>query len=365
MLRDDLEDIRKGIRAGRFSNEAAVRQGIALRLMQSLSWPTYDTQIVVPEYPVEGRRVDFALCHPPGKPIVFVEVKQIGQSDGGERQLFEYAFHRGVPMVILTDGQEWHFFLPAEQGDYGERRVYKLDIIERDIDEAVARLQRYLDYRAICSGEAMQAARADYQNVARDRLIKATLPKAWRQLVDDEDELLLELIADRVASLCGYKPDPDTVAAFLRESIDSRTATVVPSPGPAPRRPAAPPAPIHPPPVQPGQIGFVLNGQFHLARNAREVLTKVFGEFADRDPTFLERFATLPKHGRTRRYLARTPNELYPERPDLARDFSEELRPGWWLGINLSRAAIRRVIETACEVAGVRYGSELTVNVGQ
>jgi len=54
---------------------------------------------------------------------VFIEVKQVGQSDGGERQLFEYAFHRGVPMAILTDGQEWHFFLPAKQGDYGDRRV--------------------------------------------------------------------------------------------------------------------------------------------------------------------------------------------------------------------------------------------------
>src|SRR5437899_2724355 len=107
MLRDDIEDIRLGIRAGRFTNEAAVRQGIVLRVLHTLSWPTYDTQIVSPEYSVEGRRVDFALCHPAGKPVVFIEAKQVGQSDGGERQLFEYAFHKGVPMVVLTDGQEW------------------------------------------------------------------------------------------------------------------------------------------------------------------------------------------------------------------------------------------------------------------
>jgi predicted type IV restriction endonuclease len=50
-------------------------------------------------------------------------VKQVGQSDRAERQLFEYAFHDGVPMAILTDGREWNFFLPGEQGDYGERRV--------------------------------------------------------------------------------------------------------------------------------------------------------------------------------------------------------------------------------------------------
>jgi predicted type IV restriction endonuclease len=129
MLKLDIEEIREAIRVGRFTNEAAVSQGVVLRILHALSWPTYDTQIVSPEYSVEGRRVDFALCHPAGKPAVFIEVKGVGQSDAtGERQLFEYAFHKGVPMAILTDGQEWQFFLPAEQGDYGERRVYKLDI---------------------------------------------------------------------------------------------------------------------------------------------------------------------------------------------------------------------------------------------
>ena len=180
MLKPVIEDVRSGIKMGLFANEAAVRQGIVLRLLQSLSWPTYDTQVVAPEYSVEGRRVDYALCHPPGKPVAFIEVKQVGQSDGCERQLFEYAFHKGVPMAILTDGQEWHFFLPAEQGDYRERRVYKLDIVEREIEETVTRLQRYLDYRAICSGEAMKAARADYQNVARERLLEKTLPEIGR-----------------------------------------------------------------------------------------------------------------------------------------------------------------------------------------
>lgn len=367
MLKPDIEDIRSGIKAGRFANEAAVRQGIVLRLLQSLSWPTYETLVVAPEYSVEGRRVDFCLCHPPGKPMVFIEVKQIGQSDGGERQLFEYAFHKGVPMVILTDGQEWHFFLPGEQGDYGERRVYKLDIVERQIDEAVTRLQRYLDYHAICSGDAMTAARADYQNVARERQIKASLPEAWRKLVEDEDELLVELVADRVESLCGYKPDPDTVAAFLRERIDLKATTITPGrPGPVvlPPRPV-PPTHVRPPERELSTVGFSLDGQFHSARNARDVLVKVFTELESRDSTFPERFAALPKHGRTRRYLARTSNELYPDRPDLARDFSQQLKSGWWLGINLSRAAIGRIIEMACEVAGLRLGHDLKVNLGE
>jgi predicted type IV restriction endonuclease len=46
MLREDIEGIREAIKVGRFMNEAAVCQGIILRVLQALSWPTYDTQDV-------------------------------------------------------------------------------------------------------------------------------------------------------------------------------------------------------------------------------------------------------------------------------------------------------------------------------
>ena len=93
--------------------------------------------------------------HPPQKPLVFIEVKQVGQSGGADKQLFEYAFHEGVPMAILTDGQEWNFYLPGEQGRYQERRVYKLDLLERAPEECAELLSRYLDYKASCAGRCL------------------------------------------------------------------------------------------------------------------------------------------------------------------------------------------------------------------
>lgn len=366
-----IEDILAGIKAGRYVNEAAVSQGIVLRLLQALGWPTYDTQVVCPEFALEGRRVDYALCHPASKPIAFVEVKQIGQSDRAERQLFEYAFHLGVPLAILTDGQEWNFFLPAEQGDYGERRVYKLDLVERNLAESVSRLSRYLGYSEISSGKAIAAAREDYQSVSRNRQMLATLPEAWSKLVTEEDDLLLELVADRVESLCGFKPDLDTVARFLRENVSLRGA--IAAPPPATRTPVAPPALAVPKPqyspvtagVATGAVGFTLEGRFFACRNGREVLVGVFEALAQRDPSFLERFAARPKHGRTRRYLARSPDELYPGRPDLAREHSAKLKSGWFVGTNVSRAQIERIVEMACEVAHIRLGRELVANVGE
>ncbi|MCP5196008.1 MAG: hypothetical protein H6974_04325 [Gammaproteobacteria bacterium] len=371
-LTQHIEDIRAGIKAGRYGNEAAVSQGIVLRLLQALGWPTYETQVVCPEFSLSGRRVDYALCPPQSKPVAFIEVKQIGQSNGAERQLFEYAFHIGVPLAILTDGQEWNFFLPAEQGDYSERRVYKLDMVERDVSESVARLERYLSYAQVSSGAAIAAAREDYKNVSRSRQMLSMLPDAWSKLVAEENKLLLELLADKVESLCGFKPDIDTVARFLRENVSLRDnqspATVTAKPNvaapPAPvLAPAARPSAAPPPIAIPNSVGYTFEGRFVPCRNGREVLVAVFEALSKRDSTFLERFAARPKHGRTRRYLARSPDELYPGRPDLAREHSFKLHSGWYVGTNVSHARIERIIEMACEVSKVRFGKELIVSV--
>jgi predicted type IV restriction endonuclease len=373
-LSHHIEEVRAGIKAGRYGNEAAVSQGIVLRLLQALGWPTYDTQVVCPEFSLGGRRVDYALCHPANKALAFIEVKQIGQSDGAERQLFEYAFHTGVQLAILTDGQEWNFFLPAEQGDYAERRVYKLDMVERDAAESVVRLERYLAYAQVASGSAIAAAREDYRNVSRSRQMLSTLPEAWSRLVAEEDDLLLELLADKVESLCGFKPDVDSVARFLRDHIAiqggggaastgatqkagslTRTAS---TPIQAPRSSAAPTQKL----ASVG-IGFSLDGQFVPCRNGKDVLVNIFEALAHRDETFLERFAARPKHGRTRRYLARSAEDLYPGRPDLAGEHFSRLKSGWYVGTNVSRAQIERIVEMACEVSRVRFGKDLIVNI--
>jgi predicted type IV restriction endonuclease len=375
-LEEHIEDIRSGIKSGRFRNEASVSQGIVLRLLQVLGWPTFDTQVVCPEYSLEGRRVDFALCHPSSKPIAFIEVKQIGQSDGAERQLFEYAFHIGVPVAILTDGQEWNFFLPAEQGDYGERRVYKLDLVEREPHESAARLTRYLSYVEVATGRAIAAAREDYQNVSRNRQMLATLPEAWLKLVSEEDDLLLELVADRVESLSGFKPDLDTVAKFLRENVVFRSSAlasvqVTQIPRVQPQRTVAQTSPLQQrnraigSGVNTNSVGFSIDGKFVACRSGREVLIAVFEALSQRDSSFLERFAARPKHGRTRRYLARTPDELYPGRPDLALEHFSKLTSGWYVGTNVSKAQIERITEMCSEVARIRIGKDLVVSIGE
>jgi len=352
----ELEQIRAAIRAGQFQNEAAVSRGIVMRLLNSLGWPVFDTALVVPEYPLDTLRVDYALCYPQKKPLIIVEVKAIGKAQGADTQLLEYAFKSGVPMAILTDGQEWHFYLPAGQGSFQERRFYKLDILERDAKESSERFNRYCSYENVRSGHALQAAREDYDSAVLGRTVKKTLPSAWKKLLEEPDSLLIDLLSEKVADLCGYRPDPDTVSEFLR------VRTVVPLPA-APTYPPEVPKQLRPRIHSSGGIGFSIFGKWVPCRSAAEVLASVFEEFSARDPQFLNRFASR-KHGKRRRYAAPNREDLYPDRPDLM-PLSKQLSSGWWLGTNYSKQNIQQIIQLACEVAQVDFGSDLTIELGK
>lgn len=232
-LQTTLTDISQKLRAERFPNEQSISQGIVLRILSELNWEVYDTTIVWPEFATsDGRRVDSALCDPPSKPKCFVEVKQQGKAEDGVRQALEYAFHSGVPFVVLTDGQTWSFYLPAEQGSYEERRVFKLDLFERTDIEAAEILQRYLERNRVVSGRSLEEARKEYRDKNRRLLARDAIPEAWKELVERGDELLRDLLVDAVESKAGVRPDYEDIVKFLNRlalPMDSLQAAPVSS----------------------------------------------------------------------------------------------------------------------------------------
>ena len=353
--------LKDDIRAGNLVSEAAVSQGAVLPILQALGWPVFDTKVVSPEFAIQSRAVDFALCHPPNKPVALIEVKRIGNTEGADRQLFEYAFHEGVPLLVLTDGQEWSFYLPSGRGSYAERRVYKLDLLERDDQTSADRLVRYLDYPRVVSNQAMKDANADYESVSRHRQAERMLPEAWNQLLESQDELLIEMLVEKVEDLTGFKPNLEAVSSFV-EGLPSLPlqAEVPPAQTPRPRS-----TPRRREPVSRKSstaTGFRLGTKRFPADSARDVMISLFMELASRDNTFLDRFLAR-KHGRKRRYLAKDKYELYPDRPDLAESESVEIVPGWWVGTNYSRRSIRVIVELAAEVAGLDVGGDFSFDL--
>ena len=224
-LKEHIDDIRESLEKGELPpNEAAVCDDIVRRIVHELGWPRFQSRIVYPQYPVEGGKVDFVLCHPPSEPCVFIEAKQVGgiENADAEEQLFRYAFRRGVPIAILTDGQKWQFFYPMAEVDYRERKVHEMDLTASDSGENAEKLNRYLNYELIRTGEAVEAIKQDYEKVVQQRQVATRLPEAWSKLVEDADEFLLHAVAEKTESLCGYRPTDEQVLDFLK-SLERKT----------------------------------------------------------------------------------------------------------------------------------------------
>lgn len=103
--------------------------------------------------------------------------------------------------------------------------------------------------------------------------------------------------------------------------------------------------------------GFLFNGQFSPCKSGREVLITIFERFSQEDPDFLPRFALLPRHGRSSRYLARTPAALFPNRSDYLEH--RQLSSGWYLHVHHSHTSIMKIIEMACQVMNLKYGEDI------
>jgi predicted type IV restriction endonuclease len=360
-LETTLTDIVTRLRQGRFQNEQAISQGIVLRLLQELGWDTWDTTIVCPEFKTGEGRVDFALCHPPKQPADFIEVKQPGKAEDSVRQALEYAFHKGVPFVVLTDGRTWSFYLPAEQGSYEDRRVYKLDLFERSAAEAAEILRRYLECSRVQSGEALETARKEYRSRNRRSQAKATIPEAWRELVEKGNEDLVDLVADSVETKIGVRPDNDEVAEFL-------AGLGKPIIVEAARREVLQQTKVETRPTQPTTNNesarrgkMIILGKSYNYQNAKDAMVIVLRELAKSNPSFLEKCSQHPDaQGRKRRYIARTPEELYPDREDL-REMRETLPGGWFVATNLNNVLKKTIIRLATEVAGLTFEKDVIV----
>lgn len=364
-LESTLSDIVTRLRQGKFPNEQSISQGIVLRILQELGWDTWDTTVVWPEYQTGEGRADFALCSPPRKPLIVIEVKQPGKAEDAVRQALEYSFHSGIPFVVLTDGKTWSFYLPGEQGSYEERRVYKLDLFERTPPEASEIFLRYLGCNNVASGSALQAARKEYQSRNRRAQAKSAISEAWRELAEKGDESLVELLQNAVESKVGILPDQNDVADFLVGLGVHLGGQIVPDAKRSARVEHRPQQPVAGPKEsnerKKGEI-FVLGKKLPY-NNVKEAMFSVLRELASRDSSFLERCAKHPAiQGRKRSYMGRSPVEIYPDRDDL-RDRCELVADGWYITTVLNNLLKMSIIRGAAEVAGLSVGKDIVLDL--
>jgi len=72
-----------------------------------------------------------------------------------------------------------------------------------------------ISYDDVAAGNALENARKDYKNVYKEQQAKANIPIAWEKLIKEKDEILLDVISEKVESICGFKPTHNQVITYL------------------------------------------------------------------------------------------------------------------------------------------------------
>ncbi|MFQ5480193.1 MAG: type I restriction endonuclease [Thermodesulfobacteriota bacterium] len=199
--------------------EEATKQGAVLPILSQIGWDCFNTQEVSPEFPVGNGRVDYCLCINKKK-FVFLEVKRPTEDlERHEKQLLKYSFTYGVHMAVLTNGLQWWFYLPLVGGNWQQRRFFTIDITQQAPQLAVNHFQEFLGRDVMENGAALKQAKLLKNSREKNKLISQTIPSAWKQLVEEPDELLIELFADRVESICGYRPNLEQLSEYIQESL--------------------------------------------------------------------------------------------------------------------------------------------------
>ena len=137
------------------ANEATIQQYVVLPILRALGWN--DTNLasmaVLPEYAVEGGKVDYAL-KVGQKLALFLECKKWNESlDRHENQIVTYAVKAGMPIVGLTNGKIWRFYFSWIEGTSVSDRIFCETNIE-DREAAISDLEKYLLKSNVASGEA-------------------------------------------------------------------------------------------------------------------------------------------------------------------------------------------------------------------
>ncbi|MCY4277272.1 MAG: hypothetical protein OXE81_05485 [Gammaproteobacteria bacterium] len=357
-IRETLALAIRNLASPQLKNEAQVKAAVILPVLRALGWDDTNPDTLLPEYPVprgEGKGwVDYALLDQ-GEKHVFVEAKKLGGIDvSAETQLFEYAANEGVPILILTDGKRWDFYLSMAGGLPTERRFHRLELeSEQDITEYEEFLLRHVERGCVLSGEARRNAESRRESNRKRERARKELLSVWNDLIKERGGLIQEYLQEEVKKSCGIEPEMDDVEQFLQKvnaSAINRSKVE-----PVTERGLARSIPKSEGRASAGRtkiVGFAYRGEPTKTGTAKATLVEIVKRFVARDEEAMERFSH-DTQGRNRALVSRVREDLYPNSPHLVEDHSVDLGGGWWLGTNLSAANVREHIRTACKVAGV------------
>lgn len=191
------------------ANETEVEYKILGPVLERLGWDTHtqiDWRYQVGDTPKTGI-VDISLHGGDGVPRILLEAKAWDSNLTRHiEQVMRYAFHEAAYICVLTNGQEWQFYLPRAEGDVRDRLFASTDIVEDGATKAAAVICQFLEIEQVLSGAADAEADKALGEYKAQKLAAEILPTIWERMRSEPDKGLLRLVSKRVESETGSAP---------------------------------------------------------------------------------------------------------------------------------------------------------------
>lgn len=368
-LEDALARSRKVLSDRVLQNEAQVRAAVIAPLLQALGWDPADPTQWLVEYPVDNGRVDDALFGSGGSALVFVEAKNQGNlSVRAENQLFRYAANKGVPILVLTDGDTWDLYLSMAAGEPTERRFAHHTLTESsDLGRVADDLRAFVGRTAVTAGDAHDAASARLKQIKDRKIGKGGLASAWAALLAEPDEMLRDMLIEKVEEDVGARPEPRDAEDFLRRQAGRDAATSgmhssasrPMSSAALPDRVPAGPTAVQSAAVATGRIvGLVVRGNEHRTGNGQAAMALLAGELQQQNSDFMERFRNEAVPSARRRRPAVRDDSLddwLMRQVQAGRYRQVDGFPEWWIHVDLKTDQQTSRLRAMAEIAGLPW----------
>jgi len=307
-LLDFIKEIQTNDRYASF-DEAAVKQGIVLRLLSLLDWDPFNPDEIHPEHDAGEAKVAFSLRHKNADKVFVAVHKGIKTPQKTLEQLVKSAAQAGVKLVVLTDGVSWWFLLPLLGEDLEEKTFCTLDVKRQSAKEIGQYFLDFLSKQNVISGKAVKAAEDIYLTKQKDSLIKEHLPKAWKKLMSEPEKWLGDILAEMTKELCGYLPDNETVEEFIASEVDIRAdLSSTQKPKPVPSAPSSQKAPQADDYTGRSIVSFSLKGKKYDVKSWKAMLLKLCEIILPKYKEELDILLTLS--GADKEYFSKNPYEF-------------------------------------------------------
>ncbi len=285
-----IEKAKRRLQSGEALNERAVEYGVVMPIVKTLGWDPENMDEMRPEYAVESRRVDWAFLKD-GRPCLFLEEKAPDQNlSAHEEQLLDYAFKQGIRLAVLTNGREWWFYLPLEEGPWAERRFLTVDLVNQETAEVNLRLTQFLKKEFVFGGLAYKNAKRRYDESREQQRIERDLPRAIQHLLSDPSPQVIEFLQNQTQGAIGALPPPESVRKALKVVFADGDHTIEKQGNQPERAPnGSGKRGLGVPPLYAKLVGVAIKGETLHVRTWRDVLVQtanwlISKGYADRLP---------------------------------------------------------------------------------